>query len=440
MALHLSSSPSSFTLATSSYSSGEIDRHNLRPGDYLTVDDGVVGDFKNGHVVLFEGWYPAYPRFTYYGFGGTDGQRNSLRHRIGDFSGAATPNLSGDDGGNGSGVLDGHATSKYKAHRYRNIVDDAPVSTTAVTRTPSGAIELFARTATNQPVEYWQNPGSPWLTSVKPWGSISGVPVAFINGRSGSIEVFARSGTGNLVHFWYDTTGWHTETVGGPIATDPAAFYDPISGAIEVFAAQGGSLALVEYWKFPGGSWLSSVKGGVLYSKPLAFPLPHGGIEVLVRGSDDQLYENRYAAASGWSGFRGLGGRIVTAPSGFYDPATNAIEVFARSISGNLVEYWQNGLTSSWNNSVKPWLIKGTPVAFGTAGGGIEVFARGTDNTLAEFWYSPARGWQGASQGGSLGGSPIGYLYEPGTGRIDIFAPGANLHIYCSLPTLQDGP
>src|SRR5262249_14890186 len=150
----------------------------------------------------------------------------------------------------------------------------------------------------------------------------------------------------DLMHYWYDATGWHTETVGGLIATDPAAFYDPNTRAIEVFAAQAGSRALVEYWKFPGAGWASSVKDGVLNSKPLAFPLP-GGIEVLVRGTDDQLYENRYWAATGWTGFHGLGGAIVTPPTGFYDPAANLIEVIARTISGNLVEFWQYGLGSS---------------------------------------------------------------------------------------------
>src|SRR5262249_40974950 len=151
--------------------------------------------------------------------------------------------------------------------------------------------------------------------------------------------------------------------------------------------------------------------------KPLAFPLP-GGIEVLVRGTDDQLYENRYWAATGWTGFHGLGGAIVTPPTGFYDPAANLIEVIARTISGNLVEFWQYGLGSSgWNSSVMPWLVQDNPLAFSTAGGGIEIFARNTDNTLAEFWYTPSGGWHGASQGGSVGDSPIGYLYEPGTGR-----------------------
>ena len=128
MSLHLTSSPSSFQLSTSTYGV-QIGWQDLRPGDYLTVDDDGSGGGSDGHVILFERWAPAYPKFTYYGFGGTDGQTNSLRHRMGDFNGAATSPLGGsppqsDDGSNSAGHTDGHLTSKYKAFRYKNILDN----------------------------------------------------------------------------------------------------------------------------------------------------------------------------------------------------------------------------------------------------------------------------------------------------------------------------
>ncbi|MFI6099817.1 hypothetical protein ACIA8G_30035 [Lentzea sp. NPDC051213] len=429
MALHLTSSPSSFSLATSTYGV-PINWQDLRPGDYLTVDDGVVGDWQDGHVVLFEGWAPAYPKFDYYGFGGTDGQRNSLRHRIGDFSGAAVTTAYGDDGKNGAGVLDGHATSKYKAFRYKNIVEDAvtsaPTSSAAV-RTPGGAIEVFARGADNHLVEFWENPGSPWQSSDM-GGDFTGTPVTFTNPATGAIEVFARSGSGDLVHKWYDTAGWHAETVGGPITGNPSAFYEPHTGSIEVFATHGTTNHLMEFWKRPQAAWQWSDKGGFVVGSPLAFALPGGGIQVVVRGSDNGLWEQSYTPTGGWDGFGGLGGSIASSPTGFRHPDTGAIEVYARASDGSLSEFWKN-VGSEWKSTTLGGAITGTPLAFATRSGGIEIFARSSNGTLAEFYYSAANGWRNGSLGGAISGSPVGYLYDPATDRIDAFAHGANGHL-----------
>ncbi|SCG57203.1 Repeat domain-containing protein [Micromonospora echinaurantiaca] len=223
MSLHLASSPSSFILSTSTYGV-PISRQDLRPGDYLTVDDDGSGGGTDGHVVLFEAWID-HDRFTYYGFGGTDGQRNGLRHRIGDFSGAATPALGGawpqsDDGGNGAGQIDGHPTSQYRPYRYKNIVDDLGVveQTEYADIDGDGRADLIGVSGPNNDLTAYRNQG--WSASsgvivgwdrkslVSGFGDASRTTFADIDG-DGRADLISVSGPNNDITA-YRNQGWNS--------------------------------------------------------------------------------------------------------------------------------------------------------------------------------------------------------------------------------------
>ncbi|WP_084959522.1 FG-GAP repeat domain-containing protein [Thermoactinospora rubra] len=225
MALHLTSSPASFDLG--GYGTA-IPWQDLRPGDYLTVDDGVVGDREDGHVVLFEGWAPAYPRFTYYGFGGQDGARNSLRRRFGDFSGAAITTEFADDGVNGPGVIDGHPTHRYRAFRYRNVITNDFADLDG-----DGRQEVVS-VRTNGDVYAWRNEGG-WSGTTYPAGRLVAqgfsdpvrVRFADIDG-DGRDEILSVGRSGDVVA--YRNRGWDQAKVyDGPDSKLVAqGFTDPV--------------------------------------------------------------------------------------------------------------------------------------------------------------------------------------------------------------------
>ena len=104
MAWHLGSDPNTQSLDDSTYTVA-ISRSDLKPGDLLddTVDNDPGYPF---HAILFGGWEnSAKTRFWYYSFGGTP---------IAKVTGASFS----------QSTLSGHATSQYKALRYKKIIDD----------------------------------------------------------------------------------------------------------------------------------------------------------------------------------------------------------------------------------------------------------------------------------------------------------------------------
>ncbi|NRQ35399.1 hypothetical protein HII36_26740 [Nonomuraea sp. NN258] len=368
MSLHLTSSPSSFNLSTSTYGV-PVDPRDLRPGDYLTVDDGVVGDYQNGHVILFEGWAPAYPRFTYYGFGGTDGQRNGLRHRLGDFSGAATPALGGawpqaDDGGNGAGVTDGHPTSRYQAFKYKNIVDDIVAPETGPLAADGNGLRHVARGPLGDLVYRTRHNGTWNTTSLG--GSIAGTPTLHST-PSGEVRVFARGTDGHLKYWAYANGAWNTVDLGGSIAGDPSA-HSPASGEVRVFAR--GTDGRLKYWAYANGAWNTADLGGSMAGDPTAYSPASGEVRVFARGTDGQLKYWAYANG-GWN-TADLGGSIAGDPSA-HSPASGEVRVFARGADGQL-KYWAYA-NGAWNTADLGGSIAGDPAAVTTGDRLVHVLA-----------------------------------------------------------------
>ncbi|MFC6081201.1 hypothetical protein [Sphaerisporangium aureirubrum] len=420
MSLHLASSPSSFQLSTSTYGV-PISWQDLRPGDYLTVDDGVVGDFEDGHVILFEGWAPAYPKFTYYGFGGTDGQRNGLRHRRGDFSGAATSALGGawpqsDDGGNGAGNTDGHPTAKYKAYKYKNIVEDSGSGIATLYNPNNHNIEVYYNSGGVLTESYW-NPTSGWVGSHTVGGPITGTPSALINPNNGNVEIYYNSGGVLTEHFWSPVNGWQGPVSLGNITGSPTAIHNPNNGNIEIYYNSGGTLT--EHFWSPVNGWQGPVSLGSITGSPTAVHNTNNHNIEVYYNSGGVLTESYWNPTSGWVGSHTVGGPITGTPSALINPNNGNVEVYYNS-GGTLTEHFWSPL-NGWQGPLPLGNITGSPTAVhNTNNHNIEVYYN-SGGVLTESYWNPTSGWVGShTVGGPITGTPSA-LINPNNGNVEIY-------------------
>ncbi|HEU5223867.1 MAG TPA: right-handed parallel beta-helix repeat-containing protein [Candidatus Lumbricidophila sp.] len=134
-----------------------------------------------------------------------------------------------------------------------------------------------------------------------------------------------------------------------------------------------------------------------------------GRTDVLVRGTDDQLWNKNWTAAAGWSGWIALGGVLRDSPGAATDAAGN-ITVHVRGTDNQI---WQKvcspgGVWSGWAAIGGPnaGTFQGAP-AVAARNGRTDVFVRGTDDQLWTKNWTSSAGWSGwIPLGGILADSP----------------------------------
>jgi hypothetical protein len=122
-----------------------------------------------------------------------------------------------------------------------------------------------------------------------------------------------------------------------------------------------------------------------------------------------------------------LGGSIAGSPSAVYDPAGQALEIYARGADKTIQEYYWNG---SWHgpNSLGAAQVTGSPSAvYNPLGDDLEVYATsaagsGGATPLVEYWWRNT--WHGPQTlGGSVTGSPAA-VYDNEGGTLEVYAAG----------------
>ncbi|KAK3682174.1 hypothetical protein B0T22DRAFT_444410 [Podospora appendiculata] len=125
------------------------------------------------------------------------------------------------------------------------------------------------------------------------------------------------------------------------------------------------------------GTWENL--GGILLSQPTAVAWGGSYIEVLVVGTDYQLYHNRYDGSI-WSGWSGLGGTLESTPVVVSDSPDTFKVYVAGTDSAVYLKEWDGSSYSDWKdlNGTAIW----TPAAASYDTGKVEVFALDTDHAL----------------------------------------------------------
>jgi peptidoglycan/xylan/chitin deacetylase (PgdA/CDA1 family) len=174
----------------------------------------------------------------------------------------------------------------------------------AVVGDASGRIDVFARGADNRLYTRTRPAGGGWSGWTGLGGQLGSGPAAVSFG-SGGLDVFV-TGVDHIV--WHRTRsagGWSAwRSLGGRSYTAPAATWNPQSGTTWVFVRDTNNVLHLKQGDRTGTwtGWQSL--GGVLIDAPAAVTTATGGVDVVVRGTDNALWSRRHrnGAWSGWSG------------------------------------------------------------------------------------------------------------------------------------------
>jgi hypothetical protein len=196
--------------------------------------------------------------------------------------------------------------------------------------------------------------------------------------------VFAAGAGGQLWHKWFQArwSGW--EPLGGVIVGAPAVTSWG-SGRLDVFARASNGQLWHKWFQTRWSGWESL--GGLLTSAPGATSWS-GRIDVVVLGVGGAPWHTFYYG--GWHGFDFLGGRLLSG-AGLSTWASGQLDVFGRGTDSNLYHERYAGAPSGWQLAL-PGRISSAPVAVSWAPGRIDVFTSGTDQQIYHTFVSETLG------------------------------------------------
>jgi peptidoglycan/xylan/chitin deacetylase (PgdA/CDA1 family) len=164
----------------------------------------------------------------------------------------------------------------------------------AVVGAADGRIDVFARGGDDRLWTRTLRPGGSWSAWAGLDGTLASGPVA-VSGSSGNIEVYATRTDRAVWRNTLGTGGWSGwQSLGGRTYTAPSAAWSSQEGRAWVFA-RGTNDAL---YLRAGAGWVNL--GGLLIDAPAAVGVANGGVDVVVRGRDLDLWSRLYRSGS-WS-------------------------------------------------------------------------------------------------------------------------------------------
>jgi hypothetical protein len=155
----------------------------------------------------------------------------------------------------------------------------------------------------------------------------------------------------------------------------------------------------------PWSGWMPHNDGFKLNSDPVADSMAPDHVHVFALGADRQLWQKWFLEAKGWSAWLPLGGEFPAAarPSAI-SRQTTITEIFMRGMDNRL---WQKsfvaGNWSVWMPHEDGFELHSDPVVDSMAAHHVHVFALGADKKLWQKWYLEGQGWSSwTPQGGTF--------------------------------------
>lgn len=164
--------------------------------------------------------------------------------------------------------------------------------------------------------------------------------------------VFVRSSNGRIYERRVSATGTGTWTaVPGAVSGSGPAAVATTDGRVHLFV-RDTSGALSYAVRTQAGSWSGFRSlGGQVLSVPSVAVRPGGGLAVLVRGPGNKIFAN-YSLPDGWSGWQEVpgGGLTGSNPAAAWGFQPNRLDVFVTGLAGGLYQQtYSNGRWNGWH-------------------------------------------------------------------------------------------
>lgn len=272
-------------------------------------------------------------------------------------------------------------------------------------------------------------------------GSLSSAPALAAVGPEHHLDMVAR-GSDKNIYFksWLPASGWSEWlTMGGStgeVASGPSA---ASWGQNRLDVAALDPNHSVDHWWFDG-SWHSENIAGNMTSAPAIAAVETGHLDLVARGTDNQLYYRSWTAAGGswseWAPIASGTGEVSSGP-GVASWGAGRLDVVALSPTKSVYHWWWDGSSWHWENI--PGEMTSDPSIAAVGPGHLDLVARGTDEHLYYRSWTSVGGWtEWAPVAGGTGkvGSGAG-VASWGNGRLDVTAlsPEASVeHWYWGVP------
>jgi hypothetical protein len=248
-----------------------------------------------------------------------------------------------------------------------------------------------------------------------PAAIVSGILFAAFLLPGGPLAAFAFYGYGYAVNYGGITLAGGPDT-SAPSAADEWVFFEGLDRAAWYAHYDTATQA------FSGNTSV----GGVITADPgVVF---HGvRTELLVRGSDNQMYHKRHDGTS-WSNWSLLGGLLTTGPDASVRGTGSSIDAWVGGTDNQLYHMWSDDGGATWT----PWQALGgiltsdpRAVSWGNSTSRVDVFVRGSDYQLYHKFWDISIGWSNwEALGGILTSAPD--VASCQTGHLDVFVRGTD--------------
>jgi hypothetical protein len=224
--------------------------------------------------------------------------------------------------------------------------DDTPITQPpSVVTDPNGALEVFARTQDGRLYHNIQQNDGTWPAPGFPDATLSGPPVAIIDG-DGRVAVSAAGEGSEVSVTWQQNAGanWQRWQAIGPAIIGPPTAALNEDGLPEVFAREDGDAVFHAAQQFGGGAFqVVAAPEGPVKIPPAAAANSDQRLE-LVAGADSGQANHNFQTAPGgaWSGWDGLGNLALIRATAILN-ASGQLDVFARATDNQLYHVVQTG-------------------------------------------------------------------------------------------------
>ncbi|MBD0695130.1 trypsin-like serine protease [Streptomyces sp. CBMA123] len=233
-----------------------------------------------------------------------------------------------------------------------------------------------------------------------------------------------------------DLGAWVQQVRDTATAPTASAVHDPVKQTSTVFTVDDKGRVVGSY-NINGQGWSSwmPISERPAGTKPFAgsptalYNPATNAIELYARDSDGLMWRTYYTAdAQGWRPWAGTGATKFTgSATAVYNPETKTAEVFATTVDGPVAHtYYSPGMTgwSDWT-AIHDRKFNATPGAiYNPATGAVELFAVEPGGAVYHtYWFNDGKPWNAwlPLDGATVTGSPS-LVYNPSTKTAEVFA------------------